>query len=160
MHITYYKPEIMYYTGKIELFWNWKFILTENSCSLKQCRCWVAEVEMHAIPRSGNGGQTLCYRGAAWKTLHPPALRLIKTHKSASAVVDHVGTNGFKKQQSEILKAVFSLTQVITVGPLPTPRFGDIKFSRLRQFNIWPKGYCSNTYIPFVDSSAAFSNRT
>ena len=114
------------------------------------------------------GGRTFCYPGACVKDIASSALQLLNQHSSAATVVLEAGLNDLKHQWSELLKTDFiRLTDslldtgknIIISGPLPPPRFGDVKFSRIRQLHIWLKGYCMVKSIPFIDNFAAFMNR-
>ncbi|KAJ8337392.1 hypothetical protein SKAU_G00386120 [Synaphobranchus kaupii] len=115
--------------------------------------------------------QTFCYSGACVQDISAAALQLFRQHTGGSAstvVVVHAGINDLRFQQSEKLKADFvSLIdgvlgagkRCVISGPLPPPCFGDVKFSRIRQFHIWMKGYCLGRGIPFVDNFTSFLNR-
>lgn len=114
------------------------------------------------------GGRTFCHPGASVNDIKSAALRLSDQCSSVSTLVIEAGVNDIKKQRSEELKVDFARLvdslldtgkQVIVSGPLPSPCFGDIKFSRLRQLHIWQKSYCMRKSIPFVDNFAAFLNR-
>uniref|UniRef100_A0A3B3ILY7 SGNH hydrolase-type esterase domain-containing protein n=1 Tax=Oryzias latipes TaxID=8090 RepID=A0A3B3ILY7_ORYLA len=85
-----------------------------------------------------------------------------------NTIIVHAGVNDLKLQQSETLKKDFitlihSIKQLdkqcIISSPLPSPRFGDIKFSRQRQLHIWLKGHCLSNNIPYVDNFTTFFNR-
>lgn len=119
----------------------------------------------HVRVRSGH---TSCHPGALTLDIRDSAPDIIHNHPSASTVVIHVGTNDLKLQQSEKLKLDF-ISLITTIkncnkncivsGPLPAPRFGDIKFSRLRLLHLFLKNYCTENKIPYVDNFLTFFNR-
>uniref|UniRef100_A0A3P9HT38 SGNH hydrolase-type esterase domain-containing protein n=1 Tax=Oryzias latipes TaxID=8090 RepID=A0A3P9HT38_ORYLA len=105
------------------------------------------------------------YGGASVKDIHN---FLTSKPPSASTLIIHAGTNDIKFQQSETLKADFihlihHIQQLnlhcIISGPLPSPRYRDTKFSRIRQLHIWLKSYCHSLNIHYVDNFTAFYNR-
>ena len=87
---------------------------------------------------------------------------------TASTAIVHVGSNDIRLQQSQKLVDDFE-TLIHTVldtgkrcvvsGPIPSPCFGDVNFSRLRQLHIWLKGYCCVLKIPYVDNFRTFWQR-
>ena len=52
-----------------------------------------------------------------------------------------------------------SYKHCITSGPLPSPRLGNVKFSRVRLLHIWLMGHCCALGVPYVDKFTAFWNR-
>uniref|UniRef100_A0A3B3IK40 SGNH hydrolase-type esterase domain-containing protein n=1 Tax=Oryzias latipes TaxID=8090 RepID=A0A3B3IK40_ORYLA len=91
-----------------------------------------------------------------------------------TSMVRHVRVNGSRTfchpgalvrdiTNSDFITLIHSIKQLdkqcIISGPLPSPRFGDIKFSRLRQLHIWLKGHCLSNNIPYVDNFTTFFNR-
>ncbi len=111
---------------------------------------------------------TSCHPGALVNDINSSAQRLLRHHPSVSTVVVEAGTNDLRLQQSEKLKDDFlslidnlrqTNKQIIILGPLPSPHFGDVKFSRLWQLHTWLKGYCSSKNIPYVDNFTTFYNR-
>lgn len=113
-------------------------------------------------------GYTHCHSGALVQDITDSAPRLLRDHPSAKAAVLQVGTNDLKRQESETLKEDFILlidtvrsTERLCVvsGPIPAPRFGDVKFSRIRQLHVWLKGYCAAKNIPYVDNFTTFFRR-
>uniref|UniRef100_A0A3P9GXA8 SGNH hydrolase-type esterase domain-containing protein n=1 Tax=Oryzias latipes TaxID=8090 RepID=A0A3P9GXA8_ORYLA len=103
--------------------------------------------------------------GASVKDIHN---HLTSKPPSASTIIIHAGTNDIKFQQSETLKADFihlihHIQQLnlhcIISGPLPSPRYRDTKFSRIRQLHIWLKSYCHSLNIHYVDNFTTFYNR-
>ena len=46
----------------------------------------------------------------------------------------------------------------IISGPFSSPRFGDGKFSRIRQLHIFLKGFCFQSGIPYIDNFYTFWN--
>ena len=114
------------------------------------------------------GGRAYCYPGASVKEISSTAAQVIHNHDSATTVIVQAGSNDLKLQQSESLKKDFVQVvdnlldtgkQVVISGPIPSPHFGDIVFSRIRQLHIWLKRYCRNQDIPFVDNFSTFLNR-
>ena len=112
--------------------------------------------------------ETFCYPGAQVLHINSKLHELLRDNPSASTVVTHVGSNDIKLQQSEKLKDDFktlidtvleSGRQCVISGPLPSPRFGDVKFSRMRQLHIWLKKLCCTMGIPFVDNFHVFWKR-
>ena len=74
--------------------------------------------------------------------------QVIHNQESAKTVIVQAGTNALKEQQSESLKKNFvqlvdnllvTVKQLVISGPIPSPCFGDIVFSRIRQLHIWLK---------------------
>ena len=74
--------------------------------------------------------------------------QVIHNQESAKTVIVQAGTNALKEQQSESLKKNFvqlvdnllvTGKQLVISGPIPSPCFGDIVFSRIRQLHIWLK---------------------
>uniref|UniRef100_A0A8C7ZHE4 SGNH hydrolase-type esterase domain-containing protein n=1 Tax=Oryzias sinensis TaxID=183150 RepID=A0A8C7ZHE4_9TELE len=115
-----------------------------------------------------NGSRTFCHPGAFVRDITNSAHQLSLRNPSTHTIIVHAGVNDLKFQQSETLKKDFitlihSIKQLdkqcIISGPLPSPRFGDIKFSRLRQLHIWLKGHCLSNNIPYVDNFTTFFNR-
>ena len=113
-------------------------------------------------------GRTFCHPGASVNNIITAALHLSAQYRSASVLVLEAGVNDIKIQQSEALKEDFTRLvdtlldtgkQLILSGPLPSPCFGDVKYSRLRQLHTWLKGFCMSKSIPFVDNFTTFSNR-
>ena len=111
---------------------------------------------------------TSCHPGALVLDINHSAPHIMRQHPSASTVVIHAGINDLKLQQSEKLKQDFttlintiqnSNKQCIISGPLPPPRFGNIKFSRLRDLHKWLKHYCMKKQIPYVDNFLTFFKR-
>uniref|UniRef100_A0A3P9HW64 SGNH hydrolase-type esterase domain-containing protein n=1 Tax=Oryzias latipes TaxID=8090 RepID=A0A3P9HW64_ORYLA len=93
-----------------------------------------------------DGSRTFCHPGALVRDITNSAHQLSLRNPSTHTIIVHAGVNDLKFQQSETLKKDFitlihSIKQLdkqcIISGPLPSPRFGDIKFSRLRQLHIW-----------------------
>lgn len=116
------------------------------------------------LPRA----ETFCYPGAQVSHINSVLPHIIHSNPAASMVVTHIGSNDLKSEKSESLKTDFKalidsvLTagkQCIVSGPMPSPRFGDIKFSRARQLHVWLKQYCLSMGIPFVDNFNVFWNR-
>uniref|UniRef100_A0A3P9LWL1 SGNH hydrolase-type esterase domain-containing protein n=1 Tax=Oryzias latipes TaxID=8090 RepID=A0A3P9LWL1_ORYLA len=114
------------------------------------------------------GSRTFCHPGALIRDITNSAHQLSLRNPSTHTIIVHAGVNDLKFQQSETLKKDFitlihSIKQLdkqcIISGPLPSPRFGDIKFSRLRQLHIWLKGHCLSNNIPYVDNFTTFFNR-
>ena len=112
--------------------------------------------------------QTCCFPGAKVLDVRAAIPPLLTDHPQASSLIIHVGTNDIKLQQSERLKedfkALISTAQetgrsCIISGPFSSPRYGDGKFSRIRQLHIWLKGYCCQHNIPFVDNFTTFLYR-
>lgn len=115
-----------------------------------------------------SGCHTSCHPGALVKDINTSALQQLCQRPSVSTVMVDVGSNDLKQQMSEKLKVDFvslidsvlnTNKQCIISGPLPSPHFGDVKFSRLRQLHIWFKGYCCSRGIPYVDNFTTFYNR-
>uniref|UniRef100_A0A3B3HQ22 SGNH hydrolase-type esterase domain-containing protein n=1 Tax=Oryzias latipes TaxID=8090 RepID=A0A3B3HQ22_ORYLA len=115
-----------------------------------------------------NGSRTFCHPGALVRDITNSAHQLSLRNPSTHTIIVHAGVNDLKLQQSETLKKDFitlinSIKQLdkqcIISGPLPSPRFGDIKFSRLRQLHIWHKGRCLSNNIPYVDNFTTFFDR-
>uniref|UniRef100_A0A3B3DTL6 SGNH hydrolase-type esterase domain-containing protein n=1 Tax=Oryzias melastigma TaxID=30732 RepID=A0A3B3DTL6_ORYME len=116
-----------------------------------------------------DGSRTFCHPGALVHDVTTSAHQLALHNPSVHRIIVHAGVNDLKFQQSETLKKDFITLihtiqqqnkQCIISGPLPSPRFGDIKFSRLRQLNIWLKGHCITNNIPYVDNFTTFYNRS
>lgn len=113
-------------------------------------------------------GRTSCHPGAHVVDINNSAPDIIRHNPSASTVVIHAGLNDLKLQQSETLKDHFK-TLITTIhsynkhciisGPIPAPRFGDVKFSRVRLLHLWLKNYCLLNQIPYVDNFLTFFNR-
>lgn len=112
--------------------------------------------------------ETLCFPGARVLDINSKLPSVLSEYPSAATVVVHVGSNDTSLQQSERLKDDFktlidtlltSGKQCTISGPLPSPRYGNMKFSRIRQLHIWLKGYCSSLGIPFVDNFSTFRQR-
>uniref|UniRef100_A0A8C7Y637 SGNH hydrolase-type esterase domain-containing protein n=1 Tax=Oryzias sinensis TaxID=183150 RepID=A0A8C7Y637_9TELE len=89
-----------------------------------------------------NGSRTFCHPGALIRDITNSAHQLSLRNPSTHTIIVHAGVNDLKFQQSETLKKDFitlihSIKQLdkqcIISGPLPSPRFGDIKFSRLQR---------------------------
>ena len=117
-----------------------------------------------ALPKA----QTLCFPGARVLDIKVKLPSLLDKYPSASTVILHVGSNDIKAQQSEKLKKDFmslidtlldSRAQCVISGPMPSPCWGDIKFSRLRNLHIWLKGYCRSLGLPFIDNFTTFLDR-
>ncbi|KAK7891097.1 hypothetical protein WMY93_023060 [Mugilogobius chulae] len=115
-----------------------------------------------------NTGHTSCHPGALVKDITDSAPTILRHHPTVTTVVLHIGTNDIKLQQSEtlldhyktLISTIQSLNkQCIVSGPLPPPRFGDVKFSRIRQLHIRLMKYCRENRIPYVDNFIAFFNR-
>lgn len=111
---------------------------------------------------------TSCHPGALVLDINRSAPNIIRHYPSASTVVIHAGINDLKLEQSEKLKDDFitlintihsSNKQCIISGPLPPPRFGNVKYSRLRLLHVWLKTYCMLNRIPSVDNFLTFFNR-
>ena len=111
---------------------------------------------------------TFCYPGAFVNDITNSAIEFSQHNSSVSTIVVHTGTNDLKLQQSETLKQDFitlihSIKQLkkqcIISGPLPSPWFGDIKFSRLQQLHIWLKRHCNSNNNPYVYNFKTFYNR-
>uniref|UniRef100_A0A3B3HVY0 SGNH hydrolase-type esterase domain-containing protein n=1 Tax=Oryzias latipes TaxID=8090 RepID=A0A3B3HVY0_ORYLA len=105
-----------------------------------------------------NGSRTFCHPDALVRDITNSAHQLSLRNPSTHTVIVHTGVNDLKFQQSETLKKDFitlihSIKQLdkqcIISGPLPSPLFGDIKFSR----------HCISNNIPYVDNITAFFNR-
>ena len=116
------------------------------------------------LPRA----ETFCYPGAQVSHINSVLPHIIHSNPAASMVMTHVGSNDLKSEKSESLKTDFKILidsvltagkQCIVFGPMPSPRFGDIKFSRARQLHVWLKQYCLSMGIPFVDNFNVFWNR-
>ena len=112
--------------------------------------------------------QTLCFPGARVLDIKVKLPSLLDQYPSASTVILHIGSNDIKAQQSEKLKKDFislidtlldSRAQCVISGPMPSPCWGDIKFSRLLNLHIWLKGYCRSLGIPFIDNFTTFLDR-
>ncbi|KAJ8388167.1 hypothetical protein AAFF_G00136330 [Aldrovandia affinis] len=99
--------------------------------------------------------------GATVSDINSVITMLIEDHPQASSDVLHVGANDLKFQQSETLKKDF-MTLINTVSesgkaciisrPFSSPRYGDVKYSRICNLHIWLKGYCCSLSIPFIDN--------
>ncbi|KAK0138885.1 hypothetical protein N1851_024558 [Merluccius polli] len=122
----------------------------------------------HVAVRGGRTYRQCQREGASLKEISSTAAQVICNHDSATTVIVQAGTNDLKLQQSESLKKDFvqlvnnlldTGKQVVISGPIPSPRFGDIVFSRIRQLHIWLKRYCRIQDIPFVDNFSTFLNR-
>ena len=140
-------------------------ISTSAPAAMPTCLVVGSSMVRHiSIPRA----ETFCYSGAQVSHITTQLPDIVHTHPAASSIITHIGSNDLKLQQSETLKADFKTLidtvlamgkQCIISGPLPSPRFGDIKFSRVRQLHVWLKSYCRSLGIPFVDNFTAFWNR-
>ncbi len=84
-------------------------------------------------------------------------------HKTANRVIIHVGKNGIRKGQSELLKQDFSElfetlqrreVQSFISGPLPAR--GTNMFSRLLGLNTWLQRTCSTKGVNFIDNFNIF----
>ncbi|CAJ1057768.1 hypothetical protein D4764_0229340 [Xyrichtys novacula] len=115
-----------------------------------------------------HGGRTFCRLGARIKEVESSALQMCAQHSSASTLVLDARIGDIKDQQSETLKRDFismvdhmldTGKRLIISGPLPPTRYGDVTNSRLRQLDLWLKGFCLGRSIPYVDSFIAFLNR-
>lgn len=117
-----------------------------------------------AIPKA----ETCCYPGAKVLDINTTIKPLLSEYPSATTVVVHVGANDIKNQESEQLKTDFrSLINTlldtgrtcIVSGPFSSPRYWDMKFSRIRNLHVWLKGYCCSLGITFVDNFTTLSDR-
>lgn len=115
-----------------------------------------------------NKCRTSCHPGALVIDVRTSALRHLRHSPSISTVVINACSNDLKLELSEKLKVDFislidsvlnSNKQCVISGPIPSPRFGDVKYSRLRQLHIWLKDYCCNRGIPYVDNFTTFFKR-
>lgn len=52
-----------------------------------------------------------------------------------------------------------SRAQCVISSPMPSPCWGDVKFSRILNLHIWLKGYCRSLGIPFIDNFTTFLDR-
>ena len=111
---------------------------------------------------------TSCHPGAQVLDIKDSAPNLLSLYPSVSTVVLHAGTNDLKLEQSEKLKLDFislissilaSNKQCIVSGPFSPPRFGNMKYSRLRSLHIFLKKYCMDNKIPYVDNFLSFFRR-
>ena len=111
---------------------------------------------------------TSCHPGAQVLDIKESAPNLLSLHPSVSTVVLHAGTNDLKLEQSEKLKLDFislissiltSNKQCIVSGPFSPPRFGSMKYSRLRSLHIFLKKHCMDNKIPYVDNFTSFFRR-
>uniref|UniRef100_A0A8C5HAI0 OSK domain-containing protein n=1 Tax=Gouania willdenowi TaxID=441366 RepID=A0A8C5HAI0_GOUWI len=112
-------------------------------------------------------GKTFCHPEAQVRNIHSRLPDLLNKHPLASFLVIHVGSDDIKSQQSEIFKKDFlelmgtalgSGIQCVVSGPIPSPFFSNVDFSRLRQLHVWLRRYCFYNAIPFVDNFSAFFN--
>ena len=112
--------------------------------------------------------ETLCYPGARVTDITSSIAPAMREFPTASTAIVHVGSNDIRLQQSQKLVDDFE-TLIHTVldtgkrcvvsGPIPSPCFGDVNFSRLRQLHIWLKAYCCVLKIPYVDNFGTFWQR-
>ena len=111
---------------------------------------------------------TSCHPGAHVLDIRNSAPNLLSLHPSVSKVVLHAGTNDLKLEQSEKLKQDFislissilaNNKQCIVSGPFCPPRFGNMKYSRLRSLHIFLKKHCMDNKIPYVDNFLSFFHR-
>lgn len=121
----------------------------------------VRNLDLHAA-------KTFCFPGALVADINASIEQVAREHCTASTIAVHVGSNDIKIQQSEKLKDYFKELietvfktgmQCVISGPIPSPCFGDMNFSRIRQLHIWLKTYCSTLNIPFADNFNSFWNR-
>lgn len=108
---------------------------------------------------------TSCHPGALVLDIKDSAPALLDFYPSISTVVLHAGTNDLKLEQSVKLEEDFvSLISsvkgknkhCIVSGPFSPPRFGNMKYSRLRSLHIFLKKYCMDNQIPYVDNFLLF----
>ena len=112
--------------------------------------------------------ETLCYPGACVTDITSSIAPAMCEFPTASTAVVHVGSNDIRLQQSQKLVDDFETLihtvldtgkRCVVFGPIPSPCFGDVNFSRLRQLHIWLKGYCCASNIPYVDNFGTFWKR-
>ena len=114
------------------------------------------------------GALTHCSPGATVSQINTAIAPLIMNHPETSSIIIHVGANDIKLQQSERLKKDF-MTLIDTTldtgkaciisGPFPSPQYGHVKYSRIRQLHLWLKGYCRQLGVPYVDNFTTFLDR-
>lgn len=114
------------------------------------------------------GAETFCYPGAQVPHINSLLPNTLQKYPAASTILTHIGSNNLKLENSEGPKNDFKILtdtvltagkQCVVSGLLPSPRFGDVKFSCAHQLHVWIKGYCLLMGIPFVDNFHFFWNR-
>ncbi|CAJ1066374.1 uncharacterized protein LOC121656406 [Xyrichtys novacula] len=144
-------------------------VTTGPSAAGKRC---FSGLQSTLEPSSPSPTQKCVHEGLAQSPAFSRALHGGLLHLKAildDSVVAHVGSNDLHLQQSEKLRNDFIQLidsildvgkQCVISGPFPSPRFGDVKFSRSQQLHIWLKDYCCNRGIPYVDNFTTFYTRT
>lgn len=112
--------------------------------------------------------ENFCYPGACVSDIAAVMPGILRKLPASDTVVVHCGSNDIGREQSEQLEVDFKNLinvlletgkQTVISGPLPSPSFGDIAFSRIRQLHTFLKGYCNMLSIPFVDNFMLFWKR-
>ncbi len=104
-----------------------------------------------------------CFPQATVSDVNKELRSIVMKHKTANQVIIHVGKNGIRKGQSELLKQDFSElfetlqrleVQSFISGPLPAR--GTNMFSRLLGLNTWLQITCSTKGVNFIDNFNIF----
>ncbi|KAJ8342726.1 hypothetical protein SKAU_G00326540 [Synaphobranchus kaupii] len=112
--------------------------------------------------------ENYCFPSACVSDIAAVAPGILRNYPTSETVVVHCGSNDIAREQSEQLEVDFKNLinilletghQTVISGPLPSPSFGEIAFSRIQQLHIFLKGYCNMLSIPFIDNFGSFWKR-
>ncbi|KAK0143284.1 hypothetical protein N1851_018600 [Merluccius polli] len=104
--------------------------------------------------------KVLCFTNDMVSDISEKILEITAEHPRVKSLVIHTGVLDVVKQQSEVLKQDFNdLLNKVQIGPLPTVRRGDERFSRLLMLNRWLKDTCAAQSVNFIDNFNIFWER-
>uniref|UniRef100_A0A096MAC1 SGNH hydrolase-type esterase domain-containing protein n=1 Tax=Poecilia formosa TaxID=48698 RepID=A0A096MAC1_POEFO len=105
--------------------------------------------------------RVVSFLGDTVSDLTRKVLSLTADQPNMETLVVHVGANDLAKQKSKILKKDFNILldtmgklkmKSFLSGPIPSPKWGDKKHSRLGMINKWLIKTCSASSVTFIDN--------